>query len=81
MLAIDYEFEMLKEDGEYANEMLENGTMVRFVTYNPELHVVIFETYDGRRGRIQTEEQGDFNYYVDDEGKHRRLFIGGDYSG
>ena len=55
--------------------------MVRLVTYNPEMHVVIFETYDGRRGRIQMDGQGDFNSYVDDEGKHRSLFIGGEYSG
>lgn len=81
VLAIDYEFEILKEDGEYASEILEKGTMVRLVTYNPEMHVVIFETYDGRRGRIQMDGQGDFNSYVDDEGKHRSLFIGGEYSG
>ena len=81
MRAIDYEFEILKEDGEYASEILEKGTMVRLVTYNPEMHVVIFETYDGRRGRIQMDGQGDFNSYVDDEGKHRSLFIGGEYSG
>lgn len=76
VMTADYEFDMLTDGGDYAKSVLSEGTLVRFVTYNPYEQTVIFETYEGERGMIYGSEMPGFNTTLP---AGERLFCGGSY--